>query len=156
MSTPVVRAPGEGEVLNIVGDVARILVDSEETGGACVIFELTTAPGQGPPLHRHRRDDEHFFVLAGTARFVIDGREILLGPGGFAKAPRGSVHAFTNPGSTPLRMLITCTPGGLEAPFREAHRLSEADRRNPAVLSAIFAKFDVDILGPPLSTPGAT
>jgi hypothetical protein len=50
VSTPVVRASGEGETLDIVEDIARIPVDSEVSGGACVIFELTTAPGMGTPL----------------------------------------------------------------------------------------------------------
>lgn len=147
----IVHQPGGGERLNVVGDDIRILVDSKATGGACVIFEDTTPPGMGPPLHRHGRDDEFFFVVEGTALFQVDGQRYTVGAGGFAFVPRGSVHTFMNPGPGLLRTVITCTPGGLEGPFRETHALGVAGNATPETVTAAFKKFDLEIMGPPLS-----
>lgn len=114
------------------------------------MFELHTNPGVGPPLHRHGRDDESFFVVEGTVKFVVDGREFVLGAGGFALAPRGSVHAFVNVGASPSRMLVTCCPAGLEGPFRVADRLVREGRMTPEALAAAFREYDLEFLGPPL------
>jgi len=146
----VVRQPGEGELLNVVGDRVRILADSAMTGGKCFICELCTDPGHGPPLHSHGRDDEHFFVAEGTVKFVVDGREFVVGAGGFAFAPRGSIHAFANIGKAPSRMIVTCCPGGLEVPFRAADTLAREGRMNPDTLAAAFRDFDLEFVGPPL------
>ncbi|MCO6437451.1 MAG: cupin domain-containing protein [Phycisphaerae bacterium] len=154
MSTPLVLSPDQGEILNVVGDRVRILADSSMTDGRCVVFENTTDPGNGPPLHRHGRDDEHFFVVEGTVKFAIDGREVVLTAGGSVFAPRGSVHTFMNAGTTPSRMIITCCPGGLEGPFREADRLAREGRVTPETLAEAFRKFDLEFVGPPLQRTG--
>jgi mannose-6-phosphate isomerase-like protein (cupin superfamily) len=149
-ATPIVHQPGKGETLHVVGETIRILVDSAATGGACLVFENTSPPGSGPPLHRHGRDDEAFFVVEGTVKFSVNGQEAMLGPGGFAFAPRGSIHTFLNVGPGPCRMIITCTPGGLEVPFRECDALARQGRMTPEAVTAAFQKFDLDIMGPPL------
>jgi mannose-6-phosphate isomerase-like protein (cupin superfamily) len=152
MSEAMIRQSGEGEVLNVVGERIRILADSAMTDGKCVIFENISEPGSGPPLHRHGRDDEFFFVVEGTVKFLVDGQESVVSAGGAALAPRGSVHAFANVGTQPSRMIITCCPGGLEGPFREADRLQREGRVSPESLAEVFGRFDLEILGPPLES----
>lgn len=151
MSQFTIRRPEEGEVLNVVGDRMRFLVDSDATDGKCCIFELFTDPGVGPPLHRHGRDDEFFHIVEGTVKFVVDGKEVVLGPGASVLAPRGSVHAFRNVGNAPSRMIVMCFPGGLEGPFREVDRLTRDGMATPKAIVLAFKKFDLDILGPPLA-----
>jgi mannose-6-phosphate isomerase-like protein (cupin superfamily) len=146
----VIHTPEGGERLNVVGDGIRILADSRMTGGACVIFETVTSPGMGPPLHRHGRDDEHFFIVEGAALFQVDGERYTVSAGGFAFVPRGSVHTFMNPGASPLRMIVTCSPGGIEEPFRETHRLGAEGKANAQSVTAAFLKFDLEIMGPPI------
>lgn len=140
-----------GEIVNVVGDRVRILADGVATGGQAAIFEDITAPGMGPPLHRHQRDDEFFFVIDGTVKFSVDGREFVAAAGGFAFAPRGSVHTFRNVGATPSRMLVACTPAGLERAFREADQLAREGRASPETLAAAFGRIGVEFLGPPLA-----
>ncbi len=110
MTAPAGRAHGfdpyGGEILSVVGERIRVLADAASTGGRAAIFEETTAPGMGPPLHRHGRDDEYFFVVEGTVKFVVDGREFTVEAGGFALAPRGSTHTFRNVGSSPSKMQL--------------------------------------------------
>ncbi len=139
------------EVLDVVGDRIRILVDSNMTGGKCVVFECVSQPGGGPPLHRHERDDEYFYVVEGKMKFVVDGKTILANAGENAFAPRGSTHAFCNVGDTPSRMIITCTPGGLENCFREVHARSASASPTMDMLVEAFGKFDLTFHGPPLT-----
>ncbi len=142
--------PGQGELLNVVGDQMRILVDSSQTRGRALIFETTSQPGKGPPLHRHGRDDEYFYILEGTVRFVVDGAETTISAGGFLNARRGTVHTYVNIGQGPARLLVTCCPGGLEDCFREADRLGREGRATPESLAEAFRRFELEILGPPL------
>lgn len=146
----IVRLPAEGERLNVLGVLVRVLADSAATGGACVVMELTVPPGEGPPLHRHTLDDECFFITEGTVLFELNGRRVVQGPGGFVRAPRGSIHTFRNAGASPARMVVICTPGGLEGPFREVDALSRDGNPTPETVTEVFARFDLEILGPPL------
>lgn len=143
-------APGQGEALSLVGERVRVLADGRASAGRCLIFEETTPPGGGPPLHRHSRDDEYFYVLQGRFAFVVDGARFTAEPGAFLCAPRGSTHTFRNTGATPGRMLILCAPAGLEAPFREADAAERAGAASPERLATIFARAGVEFLGPPL------
>src|SRR5690554_3399760 len=98
---PAFLQPGEGESLRIVGESVRVLADGASTAGACFVFEETTRPGHGPPLHTHAREDEFFYVVEGSVKFVVDGRETVVRAGGAAFAPRGSAHTFCNVGDSP-------------------------------------------------------
>lgn len=149
---PAFVPPDGGERLGIVGDVARILVDGDATGGQSCVFEGTTAPGLGPPLHRHANEDEYFYIVRGTVKFSINGEIRIAKPGAMVFAPRGSVHTFVNAGKEPSVMVIWVTPSGLENAFRKN---AELFKRNPgakpAELAAIFGLAGVEFLGPPLS-----
>ncbi len=138
----------QGEIVNVVGDGIRILLDSKTSGNACMVFEETTPPGSGTPLHRHAKDDEWFFVIEGTAKFVVDGKETVVGPGGFVFTPKGSVHAFVNIGKTPTRMVIGTYPGVLDDAFRAADKLGREGRANPDTLGAAFKPHGVEFVGP--------
>jgi mannose-6-phosphate isomerase-like protein (cupin superfamily) len=149
--TPRFLGPGEGEQVQVVTDLVRILADTASTGGMCNIFESRTMPGGGPPLHRHSVDDEFFFILHGRFEFVLDGRRFVAEPGAFLVAPRGSTHTFTNAGSGPGRMLVITMPGGLDGPFREAAAAVVPQAApDPAVLGRIFGRHGIEFLGPPL------
>jgi len=143
-----IHQPGQGEHVTVVSDQIRILLDSKATGNACMVFEEITEPGKGTPLHRHAKDDEWFYVIEGRAKFVVDGKETVVGPGGFVFAPKGSVHAFVNVGTTPTRMVIGTYPGGLDAPFRAADKLGREGRANPDTLAAAFLPHGVEFVGP--------
>jgi quercetin dioxygenase-like cupin family protein len=149
-----VLAPDGGERFTIIGGGVRLLIDSESSGGRCCMFECPIPPGEGPPLHRHEREDELFYVLEGRFKLSIDGNEFIAERGSFACAPRGSVHAFRNVGSTPGLLHVTCTPGGLEAPFRAVRTPGPGSGRRaltPEEIMAEFGKYGVTFVGPPLA-----
>ena len=69
--------PDGGEVVRLGPATVRILEDGSTTGHRLGIGEITVAPhSSGPPQHRHARHDEGFYVVSGTARFTIGGRQL--------------------------------------------------------------------------------
>jgi quercetin dioxygenase-like cupin family protein len=102
--------------LNILGDGLIVKLGGES--GAMTAMLGITPPKAGPPLHRHSREDESFFVLEGDYLFETDGKQNRAGPGDFVFLPRGTAHTFQNVGETEGRMLITAQPAGVERFFR--------------------------------------
>ena len=150
-----VLAPGEsrtGGPLRIYQDEIKVKLSGADTGGAYAIVESTTRPQSGPPLHRHTREDESFYVLEGEYLFEVDGRRILAGPGSAVFAPRGTVHTFMNVGTTPGRMLGVMQPAGMDAFFVDMDA-AVADGKAPDFeeLALIFKKYGLELLGPPLA-----
>jgi mannose-6-phosphate isomerase-like protein (cupin superfamily) len=126
-------AGGDGERIWIVGDTMTLKATGESTGGSLVLLENLTAPGGGPPPHIHTREDEFWYVLDGTFEIRIGDETHTLGPGGFAYAPRGTVHNFRNTAQTPSRILVGFTPAGMEGFFRESGRRPTDDGPAPGV-----------------------
>lgn len=140
--------PNDGHCSAPVGDPIRTLVDSLASAGHCGVYELTTTIGRGPPLHRHRHEDEYFYILEGEIRFVSDGREFTAGPGRFVALPRGTVHSFVNDHAAPARAILIVTPPKIEQMFED---LTAAGKdATPEDFAAICARYDIEILGPPL------
>lgn len=147
-----VLAPGAAETINILGDAVHILASSGATGGACFVFIEEVPPGVGPPLHRHARENEFFYVLEGTFRFRVDGKDHDAPAGSFVFAPRGSLHSFANTGAQLGRLLVWTVPPEIEPAFRacSAAGLTPADGSQ---LADVFAKAGVTLEGPPLLHP---
>jgi quercetin dioxygenase-like cupin family protein len=116
---PVLRPPGEGRVIAVVGDVHRFLATGAETGGQYATIEAVVPPGGGPPTHTHSREEESFYVLDGEITFTVNGEKLVAGPGTFANMPVGSLHSFKNESDQTARMLISVAPAGLEEMFFE-------------------------------------
>lgn len=152
--TPIILAPGQGEQFTIIGGGVRMLIDGDANAGRLCMFDAPIPPGEGPPLHRHSREDELFYVLDGRFKFSINGREFIGDKGAFVFAPRGSVHAFKNIGTTTGMLLVTCTPAGIERPFR-AIRMPDPGSSRPAPtmdqIIAALSDHGITFHGPPLS-----
>jgi quercetin dioxygenase-like cupin family protein len=144
--------PGEGRPVHVLGNDLLIKISSKDTGGAFTVFEGRTQPLAGPPLHRHRDQDEWWHILDGEFRFEVDGQEIYARAGDTVFAQRGSRHTFQNIGTTPGRTLTTVVPGGVDLFFEE---LADVAPRgivpDPAKMRAVFAKHGQELLGPPLA-----
>jgi len=140
-----------GGLLHVVGDEVRLKITSADTNGAFAVFEDSTPPLGGPPLHLHYQQDEWWYVLEGEFLFEVDGKEIHAGPGATVFAARGTRHTFQNIGTTQGRMLITVVPGGLDVFFEELSAMVPPGTiPDLAVISALFQKHGMELLGPPL------
>ncbi len=142
---------GNGRPVHVIGEEVTITISSRDTGGAFAVFEGQTRPMHGPPLHRHRDQDEWWYIVEGEYLFEVDGQEIYAHAGDTVFAPRGSSHTFQNVGDAPGRTVGTVVPGGLDIFFEE---LEQAAPRgtvpDPAKLLPIFEKHGMELLGPPL------
>jgi quercetin dioxygenase-like cupin family protein len=149
-----VLAPGEsrtGAALQIYSSQVRVKLSGADTAGTYAIVESVTEPQSGPPLHRHSREDESFYVLEGEFLFQVDGQRIQAGPGSAVFAPRGTVHTFQNIGTTPGRMLGVVQPAGLDSFFVDMDAAGTSKEPDFAMLAQIFQKYGLEVMGPPLA-----
>lgn len=89
---------------------------STDTAGQYALAEVVVRPGDEPPPHVHAREDEAFHVLSGEIAFTRGIERIGAGPGSHVFLPRGIPHTFSVE-SDEARVLVLCTPGGLEEAF---------------------------------------
>ena len=69
------------------------------------IKRITVKPGKRLSLQRHYHRSEHWVVVKGTARVIVDGREVLLRSGESTFVPAGAIHRIENPGKVPLEVI---------------------------------------------------
>lgn len=110
----------DGEKIWIVGDTLWLKATSAETGGAYTVIENVSLPGNGPPPHLHENEDESIYVIDGEFEILLGTKTMRAEPGAFVFVPKGTVHRFRCTGSTPGKVLLHFTPGGIEGFFREA------------------------------------
>ena len=120
MTQPLVlRQPGEGRTIAVVGDVYRFLATGEDTNGKYALWEAIVPPGGGPPPHVHSREEEGFYVLEGEITLQVGEKRFVATPGMFANMPVGTPHSFKNETDRPAKMHISVAPAGLEQMFFE-------------------------------------
>ena len=139
--------------LNILGGTEMLVkLTNDDTDGTVAISHENVPPMAGPPLHRHSREDEWFYVLEGRITVQVDGQQTILRAGGSAFAARGTVHTYQNFGPTAARMLVMFTPGGFQRFFEELAVLNRGLRAPDLVpVEQLMNKYGVEVLGPPLS-----
>lgn len=141
-----------GGPLYVVGNDIQVKIASADTGGAFAVMEDHTPPLGGPPLHRHSKQDEWWYILEGRYRFEVDGQTIYADAGDTVFAPRGSRHTFQNIGTQPSQHIVTVVPGGLDVFFQEMNdTFPRGTEMDPAIVAPIFARHDLELLGPPLA-----
>lgn len=102
--------------VDVGGDVIEFKVTSEESGGALVVYDVTFAPGGGPPmLHRHDAF-EMFAVSAGELAFYLEDEQgetvrRLAAPGAVVAIPGGREHTVRNESEQGARALAVLSPG---------------------------------------------
>ena len=115
-------ATGDGDLLALLGTIARIKVSNRQTLGTFCVCEAGLPPNAFVPLHYHP-DVELFFVLKGTLeviRMAEDKTESLsVAIGEMAFIPSNAVHGLRNTSGGHIRLLIIGGPG-IEAFFVEA------------------------------------
>jgi quercetin dioxygenase-like cupin family protein len=143
----VLRA-GQGRT-GLLGSMGvRFMIDSGDSGQTFSLVEHPIpARKLAAPLHRHSREDEYTFVLAGEIGVLL-GEEVVFGaPGDLIFKPRGQWHTFWNAGSEPARVLEVISPGGFERYFEQLSDLLAAEGSPPDAVkvSAIADRFGLEL-----------
>jgi quercetin dioxygenase-like cupin family protein len=139
MDRVIVVQPGGGETISGGTSVRHVKVDIES-------LHLTEYSVEAAPmgdLHTHERHADAFYVLEGELEVAISETETqLLGPGGFAVAPPGAVHAFGVPERA--RFLNIHAPGmSFAAYLREIVALGARGERPTREL---FERYDMHVV----------
>jgi mannose-6-phosphate isomerase-like protein (cupin superfamily) len=74
------------------------------------VIEEQMPPGTSEVRHYHRKAQQFFFILAGSAEMELEGDKLVLGAGeGLHVAPE-MVHRISNAAGEPLRFLVISQP----------------------------------------------
>ena len=68
--------------------------------------EMTLAPGQGLPIHRHSQATDVFYVLEGRVAFTRAAEELKLESGQAVAVEPGVAHGMKNNGPGAARVLL--------------------------------------------------
>jgi quercetin dioxygenase-like cupin family protein len=144
----VVLSPGSGELLDYGGgDLSMILATGEQTCDAFSIVEHRLAPGaQGPPLHRHERLCDAFYVLEGSLTLRVEDQTLTAAAGAFACFPPGVAHTFLNASRVPVRVLNINAPGGWDRVLRSLVAASSGGELEQSEIGRIAAERDMIVL----------
>ena len=69
------------------------------------VKRIIVGPGKRLSLQKHHHRAEHWVVVRGTAKVVIDDKEILVHEDQSTYIPIGGVHRLENPGKIPLELI---------------------------------------------------
>ena len=157
--TPIVLGPEEGEALWCFGALTTVKAGGEQTAGTYSLIEDFAPKSDGTPLHRHREDDEAFYVLDGEMTFSLEGGQLFrASAGAFVHIPGGTIHAVRID-SDSARYLIITTPRhehfyrAIAEPAEQRTLPLEAPMDMERIESACEA-YGVELVGPPLDNEG--
>jgi quercetin dioxygenase-like cupin family protein len=133
---PYALAAGEGTPMVWFTSRITLKASSPDIG----VTEVLMSPGEEPPLHVHKNEDEWLYVLEGAMTFHVGGQNHPGKAGAFVWFPRGIAHTFSV--ETPeARFLVMNTPGGFERMFQLAPKTPEEAER-------ALTAFGMEVVGP--------
>jgi quercetin dioxygenase-like cupin family protein len=136
----VVRA-ADAEVLGIQSVTARLLADSDATGGALSVMRTALGEGANGALpHTHTKSAELFYVLGGSVQILTGETVVKAEEADVAVIPPNMAHAFAAPPGSKAELLIVLAPG-IErfGYFRLLERLTKGE----ATLDDLMASQDL-------------
>jgi mannose-6-phosphate isomerase-like protein (cupin superfamily) len=148
-----VVGPGDGRA-GFLGSIGvRFMLDGEESdGGFSLVEHPMSARALAAPLHRHTREDEYSYVLAGRMGAILGDDVLQAGAGDLVLKPRGEWHTFWNAGDEPCRILEIIAPAGFECFFAELVDLGGVAQADPAILGELCERYALEM--DPASVPG--
>jgi oxalate decarboxylase/phosphoglucose isomerase-like protein (cupin superfamily) len=164
MTDGLVLSPGTGQQIGSIGMTLKVGAGESKNWS---VFETVIAPGFDVGAHFHHHAEELFYVLEGELDLLAfhpgdltapdwrswtsdTGAQVMRGtPGSLMFVPAGCPHAFTNPGTTPARMLFMVTPAGHEHYLAElSELLSRPGPPDQAAVVDLRARYDIQQLSP--------
>jgi quercetin dioxygenase-like cupin family protein len=119
MSSGSFRIASEIEAVKVpFGSITWVNQPSTTGTKQLTVLDGVLFPGQGHNFHKHSRQEEVIYVVAGTIEQWVDQEKRVLGPGDAAFIPAGVVHGSFNIGKGDARLLAIfgpCVDDGFEA-----------------------------------------
>lgn len=146
-----------GDHLHFLNHLATVKVAGSASGSLSVV-EFTAPRGFGPPLHRHRDEDELFFVIEGEMTAWFGDQTLQAATGACFLLPHGEPHTFQIVSDT-ARLLTVAAKTGNPATFDRmvsalgvpttVPTLPEPGPIDPEEVGRVCAEYGIDIVGPP-------
>jgi quercetin dioxygenase-like cupin family protein len=139
--------PMPAKPMPVLGQRVTLKLIGKHTRDRMCAALLDVAPGPGVLPHLHRREDELFYVTAGTLEFRIDGARHVCPTGTTLYVPRGTFHGFHAVGGAPAQVLSVHTPAGFEHFFTEMGGLTVCgvEPQEPAALVRMLNKHGMEV-----------
>jgi len=132
--------PDGGNLYERANDM-YVKVTAEDTNGAYEVCEERCPAGFASRPHKHTVSHETFYVLEGSATFLL-GKEKHKGEtGDLIHIPPGVPHQMIA-GNKGVRVLMVYSPGTTEAMFADMTALSPEQRADFKTGSAVAAKHN--------------
>jgi len=153
-----VLAPEDGEHFHFLNHLFTTKVDGDRSSGVLTAMEFYATKGFSPPLHRHQKEDELFYVVDGEVRFTAGEADTVVPAAGVAWLPKQLAHQFQVLSDT-ARVFQVTTPAQFEEFVAKLGTPSEtASLPTPGPIDGeevarVCALFDIEVLGPPLDLP---
>jgi quercetin dioxygenase-like cupin family protein len=157
---PRIIEPGAGRHLHFLNHLATIKVEGGDDAALSVV-EFTGARSFGPPLHRHREEDELFVILDGEIAFHTEqdrDERMVASSGGIAFLPKGIAHTFQVLSETARWVCVTGSGTAhprfdrmvtaLGEPTDDA-TLPEPGEIDAARVAEVCLEHGIEVVGPP-------
>lgn len=102
----IVTASGQREIPFPLHPVFQVVSSADMPAGVSFFRSAIPARAPGAPPHVHENEDEIYFILDGTAHFLLGDRVETAGPGDTVILPRGEFHANWNEDGTPVTSIV--------------------------------------------------
>ena len=106
-----------GQVIQWEGERLQILQTGQQTNGQVLSMDTVREPFKDPNYrlrrehgHIHPLQEERFEIIAGSARFLIGDREVVLQAGQTAVVPPNTVHHWMALGGKPVHVKAEYSP----------------------------------------------
>jgi quercetin dioxygenase-like cupin family protein len=114
------------------------------------MLDFSVAPGAGPEPHIHHTHDEAFYVIDGQMSVQLGSEVVIADAGTFVLVPKGTIHAHSNPGQQPNRVIALFSPGtmdGFIAPLMELRRAGYSE--DSPEIESLRQRFDTESVDTP-------
>lgn len=135
--------------LQVLSDQITLLHRSADSSCEMSVMVAEVPPGGGVPPHSHAREEEGYFVLAGTLELTIGAETRVLAPGDFGHVPPRTVHGYANTGTVPVRFLAWTVGGPIDRFFEAMSRDVHEMPRDAGIMAELTSRFGIAMEGLP-------
>lgn len=142
------RIHGHIKLKGVNSNILDVKISGNDTDGDLAIFEQTSlSQGKGTPLHIHHTQDEIFYVIDGSYKFLVGNDKYELTTGDSIFLPRKIAHAWTQVSAKGKMIVIMQPAGKLENFFVTMAVLDHEPGQEE--IAKIFSDNEMQIVGPP-------
>lgn len=106
MTSKIISPEGFRQIPFPLHPISQVVSSTDIPSGVSFFHSAIPAGAPGAPPHMHANEDEVYFILSGTAHFLVNDRVETAGPGSAVILPRGEWHANWNEGSEDVLSLV--------------------------------------------------